>query len=273
MKKFSLALVLLMIVSMLAGCAVVERVADIAGVLKDPASVLEGKVETFPAPDHAEVTEATESATEETEPATEAVEATEPATEAAEENTVSMGRLVGGVYSNSYTGYACELNTNWEFYSAEELQDMPQNVAEMMGDSELLDDETVLSQFTDMMAENVEELVTINVLYQKLSLDERLGYAMMGEKELLEAMLGERGAMEAAYANAGILVDNMETVTINFLGEERVAMHTEASIQGVPYYTLQLFDFDLGAYGVTLTLASFAEDNTMSLADLFYAVD
>ena len=271
MKKFSLVLVLLMIVSMLAGCAVVERVADIAGVLKDPASVLEGKVETFPAPDHAEVTEAIEE-TEAIE-ATEAVEETEPATEAAEENAVSMGRLVGGVYSNSYTGYACDLNTNWEFYSAEELQDMPQNVAEMMGDSELLDDERVLKQFTDMMAENTEDLMTINVLYQKLSLDERLGYAMMGEKEILESMLGERGAMEAAYANAGILVDNMEVVTVDFLGKERVALHTEASIQGVPYYTLQLFDFDLGAYGVTLTLASFVEDNTMSLVDLFYAVN
>ena len=247
MKKFSLVLALLMIVSMLAGCAAVERIYGI----------VETKTEKHPA------------GVTETLPATEAVEGTEPA----QENKVSMGRLEGGVYSNSYTGYACDLNTNWEFYSAEELQDMPQNVAEMMGDSELLDDETVLSQFTDMMAENVEELVTINVLYQKLSLDERLGYAMMGEKELLEAMLGERGAMEAAYANAGILVDNMETVTINFLGEERVAMHTEASIQGVPYYTLQLFDFDLGAYGVTLTLASFVEDNTMSLVDLFYAVN
>lgn len=242
MKKFSLVLALLMIVSMLAGCAVVERIygiADNMGANTRPAGV------------------------------TEAVEETEPA----QENKVSMGRLEGGVYSNSYTGYACDLNTNWEFYSAEELQDMPQNVAEMMGDSELLDDETVLKQFTDMMAENTEDLMTINVLYQKLSLQERLGYAMMGEKEILESMLDMRDAMEATYANAGILVDNMEVVTVDFLGKERVALHTEATLQGVPYYVLQIFDFNRGAYGVTLTLASFVEDNTTSMTDLFYAVD
>ena len=80
-------------------------------------------------------------------------------------------------------------------------------------------------------------------------------------------------AMEAAYASAGILVDDMEVVTVNFLGEERAALHTIAVVQNVPYYTLQFFDFDLGAYSVTLTLASYEEDNTMSLADLFYAVD
>ena len=51
------------------------------------------------------------------------------------------------------------------------------------------------------------------------------------------------------------------------------ALHTIAVVQNVPYYTLQFFDFDLGAYSVTLTLASYEEDNTMSLADLFYAVD
>ena len=42
------------------------------------------------------------------------------------------------------------------------------------------------------------------------------------------------------------------------------------SMEGVPYYTLQLFDYRLGQYSVTLTLASFVEDNTESLLDLFY---
>ena len=107
MKKLSLVLVLLMIVSMLAGCAVVERIYGLVeDVIANTEEVPAGVTETLPA------TEATEPATEATEPATEAVEETEPATEAAEENAVSMGRLVGGVYSNSYTGYACELNTN-----------------------------------------------------------------------------------------------------------------------------------------------------------------
>ena len=253
MKKFALVLVLLMIVSMLAGCGsvakqIVDMVEENAAVDVRPG----GETQTLPA--------------------TESAEATEVATEASDENAVSMGRIAGGVYTNQYAGYACELSSDWVFYSAEELQSLPQDVADMIGDSDLLDDEAVLSQFTDMMAESAENLATINVLYQKLSLQERLAYAVMDEKTVLETMLEEKDTMIQAFANAGIAVDEIKIVTVNFLGEERLALHNVASIDGIPYYTLQIFDFDLGAYGVTLTFASFVEDNTAALAELFYAV-
>ena len=78
-----------------------------------------------------------------------------------------MGRLEGGVYTNSYTGYGCNLDSSWTYYSAEELQDMPEAVKEAMEGSELGDSIDTLNQFTDMMAENVEALTTMNVLYQK----------------------------------------------------------------------------------------------------------
>ena len=65
----------------------------------------------------------------------------------------------------------------------------------------------------------------------------------------------------------------MESVKVSFLGQERTALKTEYTMEGVPYYTLQLFDFDLGQYSITLTLASFVEDNTADLLDLFYAVE
>ena len=43
--------------------------------------------------------------------------------------------------------------------------------------------------------------------------------------------------------------------------------------QGVPYYTLQIMDYTVGQYGVTLTVSSFVEDKTQQLLDLFYAVE
>ena len=55
--------------------------------------------------------------------------------------------------------------------------------------------------------------------------------------------------------------------------EERWAIHTTASIQGMPYYILQLFDTNIGPYYVTLTLGAFAEDTTPQLLELFYSLD
>lgn len=189
------------------------------------------------------------------------------------EKKAALGRLEGGVYTNGYTGYGCTLDENWTFYSAEELQELPENVAELMEGSELAETGDFLGQITDMMAENANDLTTINVLYQKLSMQDRLVYMALNEEQIIDATLGQMDAMVDAYAQAGIMVDTMEKTTVTFLGEERTALLTSATIEGIPYYTLQLFDYHLGQYSVTLTLASYVENNTAQLLELFYAVD
>lgn len=189
------------------------------------------------------------------------------------EMPVSMGRLEGGTYINDYAGFACELDGNWTYLGAEELQDMPENVREMIEGSELGDQLDTMNQFTDMLAENVDQMATINVLYQKHTMQERLAYAVMDETQIMDSLLEMQDKLIEAYNQAGYAVDSMEKVTVSFLGEERVALHTAMHMQDVPYYTLQLFDYHLGQYSVTLTLASFVEDNTESLLELFSKVE
>ena len=77
----------------------------------------------------------------------------------------------------------------------------------------------------------------------------------------------------AAYEQAGFTVDSIEKVTVTFLGEERTALHSSMEFQGVPYFTLQFFDYHLGEYSVVTTLASYAEDRTASLMELFYSLE
>lgn len=202
--------------------------------------------------------------------ATEAPALTEAPAE--EENELSLGRMEGGVYTNTYTGYGCTLDAAWAFYTAEELQELPANTAEIFEDSEYLDSDKLLTQISDMAAENVENLTTINVLYQKLSMQERLAFAMLDESEEMDVLLDQVDDMIASYAQAGIAVESMDKKTVTFLGEERAALHMAATMEGIPYYTLQIFDYDLGEYAVTLTLASYMEDRTEELLDLFYAV-
>ena len=199
----------------------------------------------------------------------------EPTAESAApaETPVTMGRLEGGSYINDYTGYACELDSNWTFYSAEELQELPNNVKELITDTEMADVIGDVPQFTDMMAENVNDMITINALYQKHTLQERLGFAMLTDAELIDGTLEQQDMMVEAYAQAGMDVESMERVTVTFLGEEREALRTVGAVAGVPFYMVQIFDYHLGQYSVTLTINSYMEDKTQQTLDLFYPVN
>ncbi len=186
-----------------------------------------------------------------------------------QEKDLSLGRMEGGVYTNEYAGFTCSLDTNWTFLSAVELQQVPASVSDAISGSELADALEGIQQFMDMQAENVNDLTSMNVLYQKMSMQERLLYAAMSEEQVLENILTQQDMLTEAYAQAGIIVSSMTVVKVNFLGQERYAMRTEATIQDVPYYILQLYDVNLGAYSVTTTVASFIEDQTESLLNLF----
>lgn len=189
------------------------------------------------------------------------------------ERNASLGRIEDGVYTNEYVGFGCELDSSWVFYSAEELQQLPENIAQMLEGTEVGDTMSEITQITDMMAENEAELTTMNVLYTKLSVQERLAYALLSEREILEQVLEQKDMLISSYAQAGIEVSDMEIVTVSFLGQERSAVLTTATVQGVPYYILQLYHYDLGQYGVVVTFSSFLEDNTRSMLDLFYSIE
>ena len=194
-------------------------------------------------------------------------EATEPA------NALALGVVDGQTYSNTYAGLGCTLDGDWVIYPADQLQELPSITQQMMEGTELEKAMENVTQFTDMYAESVELLCNMNLLFQKLDMTQRIAYAVMDEKAVLDATMEQKDVMIQAYANGGITVESMEIIKVTFLGEEHYALKTIAQTEGVPYYCLQVFDFWLGQYSMTLTFASFIEDNTESLLDLFYVVE
>lgn len=202
-------------------------------------------------------------------PVTTAPAETEPVTEPA--NTMSLGRIEGGTYINSYMGFAIDLDSTWTYYTAEELQELPENVSEMLSGTEFEDD--VLNNITDMMAESAEYLATINVQYQKLDMATRLAYAAMSDDAILDLALTEVDAMAAAYEQMGLTDAAFSKTTAIFLGEEVPALMTTYLMDGIPCYCLQVFDYHLGQYSCTITFTSFLEDNTADLASMCYAIE
>lgn len=252
MKKNILFVMLLSLCLLLAACGGDNRVA--------------GKVESVDSPATAPMGEI---APAETVPPETAV----PATTAPAEKDLSIGRMEGGVYTNEYVGFACTLDSSWTFYSAKELQEIPDTVSDAISGSELAQLMEGVQQFTDMQAENVDDLLTVNVLYQKLSMQERLAYMTMSEEQIVDETLAQRDMLAEAYAQAGMTLLSMDKVQVEFLGQTRYAIHSSLTIGEVPYYTLQIVDFRLGEYGVTTTLASFMEDTTSGLLELFYPLE
>lgn len=263
LKILALLLALIMAFSAFAGCAAKEPAS---GEISSREEAEEEQTrETEP--------EVMEEETPEEEPVPEETEAPAKEEPAAEEAAVSLGRKEGGIYTNSYAGFGCELDENWAFYTAEELQEIPENVQELLSDTELGESMDQYPQIMDMSAENANDLTVMNVLYTKLSMDERLTAMSVTERELLESTLGQQDAMKEAYAASGLEFIGMEIVPITFLGESHYGLKTHTSIEGIDYYVLQYQNYKLGTYGVTLTVGSYFEDKTTQLLDLFFAVD
>ena len=194
-----------------------------------------------------------------------------PATEPpATEKPVTVGRMEGGVYTNTYAGFGVKLDSNWSFLTAEELQEMPENLDEALAQ---IDGASSIPQIMDMQAENMTDFTSMNVLYQELNMQQRLVFAALSEEDVVDETLKTQDQIIDAYAVTGIAVEKMEKVSVTFLGEEHWAVKTTATFEGVPYYILQIMDYSLGRYSVTLTVGSFLEDNTESLLDLFYPVE
>ena len=192
---------------------------------------------------------------------------------AEEERPLALGVVEGSTYTNTYAGFGCELGDGWTILPADQLQDMPDIVQEMAEGTAVGEAMKDVQQFTDMLAENANELINMNVLFQKLTPQQRLAYKLLSEENILDETLKQKDAMIEAYTAMGMEVVSMEKVTVTFLGEEHFALKTVAQTQGVDCYMVQVFDYSLGEYSVTMTLTSFLEDKTDSMLELFYAVE
>jgi hypothetical protein len=185
------------------------------------------------------------------------------------EPDLSLGGYEGGIYQNDYLGLTCTLGTGWKFYSAKELQTLPDDIANALEGTPIGDKMGSITQITDMMAENTTDLTTVNVLFTKLDLTSKLLYASMTEDQIADSILAQSDLIKQSYQQMGITVKEMKKVTVTFLGETHTAIWTDATYQGVAYYILQVYDYHLGDYGATITMASFLEDKTASLLSLF----
>ena len=104
-------------------------------------------------------------------------------------------------------------------------------------------------------------------------MQERLGDSLLDDEQVLDEMLKLQDVMIEAYTQMGMEVESLEKTTVTFLGQERTALRTVSSVEGIAQYILQVYDYRLGQYSVTLTATTFGEDNTQWVLDQFYSLN
>lgn len=180
-----------------------------------------------------------------------------------------FGYMDGERYINEYMGLTCKAAEPWKFATAEELQELPGSVEKLYAGTDLGEAISEVEYFFDMQAENAEEMKSMNINYRKLPVQERMVYSNMTTEEIIDTVLAQKDAMIASYKASGINVQEMYKKTVEFCGQDCVAMCMDAEISGIPYYTLQVFHYDLGEYAATLTLSSYYENKTEEMVQMF----
>ena len=181
---------------------------------------------------------------------------TEPEIDAA---NVAFGVLEGDTYINRYAGFQVTMDSSWMLMTSDELQELPADVVEMFEDSAIGETVKNYTQFYDMQATSTSTLASVNVLYQvKDSMTAALGNVFT-EEQIVDVTLAQKDLLISTYQQAGIEVESMEKVKVQFLGAERFAVKTTATVMGMDYYLVQLFDYTLGDYAVIYTFAAFTE--------------
>lgn len=182
----------------------------------------------------------------------------------------SLGTLEDNVYTNTYTGFTCEMGGQWAMLGAEDLQDIPDAITEMLKDTEVGADMEAASQIMDLYAQNMENGTTVNLLYTAISAKDRLAFRLMSEEKMLDQLLEDKDSLISSYAATGVEVQSMEKDTVDFLGEEHTVCKTMAKVQGQDACMVQLFNYKLpGRYGITLTVSGRTEEDVEDALSCF----
>ena len=191
------------------------------------------------------------------------------------ERQLSLGSFSGSTYTNSYAGFGCTLDGSWTFADAQQLQQLTEASAGLVSEADVENyfSTTNTTSLTDMYAESSEMMATVNVLYAKVSVAERLAYSTLDEEGVIDATLAQSEQLKSIYESMGVSITSTEKVLVNFLGEEHYAMKTVTDTGGVAGYMLQFIDPFRGSYSITTTIVCYGQDNTQAVADMFFPVE
>lgn len=198
-----------------------------------------------------------------TEPTQTAAPTTVPATTAGAKDP-QMGEFADGTYTNDFLGICCKVNEEWTVYSDAQLAQLNGLVLDTMTDADIVE---------QLKKSNVAHLFyatadgdhnSVNVVLEKVGvfngilLDEKTYIAVSAEQ------------LPAALQSMGLTDVTAEETTVSFVGVDHAAVRVYGKFSGVDFYE-KIVCIKVGNYFGLVTVASYHEDKTDALLDMFAA--
>ena len=196
--------------------------------------------------------------------ATETGEATE-ATEAAEDEGLTLGHSESNSYESTFLGLGCKFDSNWTFMTDEQIRANSDLTAELIDDQAYTDALKEGSVITDMMVQNATTASSVSITIEKLQV------TMKGvvEEDYVDAVMPQMGS---TLESAGFSNVQIEKVTVNFLGEDRVALKINSTVNGIAVNQLQI-PIKKGSYIACITASAFGDNTVDEMIDAFYTLN
>lgn len=176
-----------------------------------------------------------------------------------------QGALPGGTYSNHSVRLLCRLDDSWLFYNESQLLEL-NGVLTEGGSGDIATLAESGKAVYDMYAISTDGLMTMNVTYQNLGL---LSGSSMSAQEYVELA----AAKVPGDLTAGGFTDVEVQVTATDIAGEKSCptLLVTAKLGETPMYE-RMVCLQAGNYIYCVTLCSFTEDVTPTMAELFHTV-
>lgn len=182
-----------------------------------------------------------------------------------EEEDFALGKTDGLVYENAFIGLGCTLPSEWTFYSDEQIMELNNYTADVMGEEyeELMKSAQLVY---DMYAVDGGEMNSINVTLEKI--DNR----MLAGIDVADIYAQNVPVFEEMYKGMGYSNVVVEQATFDIGGEDFAGIEISAEINGFSIYQ-KCFGVKCNGYLASIAITTYEEDNTDAVLSSFYLVD
>lgn len=180
-----------------------------------------------------------------------------------EEKEYSFGLIQGAKYENEFIGIGCEFDESWTFYTEEQIKQLNNISADLMGEelAESIKNATIIY---DMMASNTNGS-NVNINLEKVGLIQN---AAIDIKTRLENTLP---SIKEGLTNMGLTNITSEITTVTFAGKKTDAIKITGDINGVKLYETVMC-IKTNQYITSIAVTSVNTDKTGDIISKFYKV-
>lgn len=183
---------------------------------------------------------------------------------ASSEAEFSLGATTGLTYESKFIGIGCKLDSDWSFYSDEQIKELNSVTTEVAGEeyAELMKNANLVY---DMFAVQNDQLGNMNVVLEKMN------KTTLATLDIAETFNKTMPTLKETFENVGYTNINFGIGTVTIDGKEFTCLNTSAEIAGTKM-AQKAIGIKCNGYLATVTVTAVGETNINDIIDKLYLV-